>query len=66
MEYCKMLEVTDDEGEINLLKGLKYTVIVTDTGSPILTTPHYMRLLFWESNVKYYQYKTEAATNHYL
>ena len=50
MEYCKMLEVTDDEGEIHLLKGLKYTVIVTDTGSPILTTPHSTILVFCETN----------------
>ena len=29
--------------------GLKYTVIVTDNGSPILTTPHSKSLVFYET-----------------
>ena len=66
IESNKMLEVTDDEGEIQLLIGLKCTLIVTDTGSPILTTPHYMILVFCKTNVRYYQYNTEADTDHYL
>ena len=58
--------VTDDEGAIHLLINLKYTVIVADTGSLILTTPHSTSLVFCENNVRDTQYKTEAATYHYL
>ena len=43
-----MLEVTDDEGEINLLIGIKYKVVVADIGSSIITTPHSMGLVFYE------------------
>ena len=61
-----MLEVTDEEGAIHLLINRKYTVIVADTGSPILNTQHSTILVFCETNVIYYQYKTEADTYHYL
>ena len=52
---CKMLEVTDDEGAIHLLIGLKYTMIVADTGSPILNMPHFTRPVFCETKdpIKY-------------
>ena len=43
------LEFTDDEGAIHSLIGLKYAVIVEDTGSPILTMPHSTRLVFCET-----------------
>ena len=39
---------------------------VVETVSPIQNTPHSAILVFCETNVRYYQYKTEAATDHYL
>ena len=51
IESCKMLEVNDDEGEIHLLVGIKYTVIVADTTPPIITTPHSTSLVFCETRV---------------
>ena len=51
IKYCKILEVTDDEGAINFLIRLKYIAIVADTGSPILTTPHSTSLVFCETKV---------------
>ena len=46
IESCKVLEVTDDEGVIQLLTGLKHTVVVAHTGFPIRTTPISTRILF--------------------
>ena len=66
IEYYKILKITDDEGEIYLLKNIKYTVIVAYPGSPIRNTPHSMSLVFCETIVGDPQYKTEAATYHYL
>ena len=40
--------------------------MIEDTGSPIITTPHSKRLVFCEINIRDSQYKTEAATDHYL
>ena len=60
------MEVTDDEGEINLLIIIKYMVIVTDTGYLILTTPYYNSLILCETNFRDSQYKTEEATCNYL
>ena len=51
IEYFEMLEVTDDEGEMHLLIGLKYTVIVSDTVPPILTMPHSTSFFFCNNNV---------------
>ena len=48
---CKILEVTDDDGAIHLLIGLKYTVIMADTGSPVLTKPHFISLALCETKV---------------
>ena len=45
------LEVTDDEEEIHLLIGIKYTVIVADTASPIITTPYSTIIVFCEPNI---------------
>ena len=50
-----MLEVTDDEGEIHLLINRKHTVIVEDTGSPIITTPYYTILVLYKTNDMDYQ-----------
>ena len=44
IESCKMLKVIDDGREIHLLICIKYTVIVADTGSPIIITTHSMIL----------------------
>ena len=41
-----VLEVAGDEGAIHLLINIRYTVIVVDAGSPILTTP-YSGILFF-------------------
>ena len=46
IESCKNLDITDDEVAIHLLVGLKYTVIVTYIGSPIITMPHSTSLVF--------------------
>ena len=46
-----ILEFTDDEGEVHSLIGIKYTVIVADTGSPIITTPHSTSLVLCETKV---------------
>ena len=51
IESYKSLEVTDDEGAIHLLIGIIYTVIVLDTGTPVLTTPHATSLVSYETNV---------------
>ena len=51
IETCKILDVTDDEGEIHLLIGIKYTLIVADTVSPIPTTPHSTSLVLCETKV---------------
>ena len=45
------MEVTDDEVGIHLLIGIKYKVIVADTGSPILNIPHSTSLVFCETKV---------------
>ena len=55
LDYNTILEVTDDEREIHLLLNLKYIVIVVDPVSPIRNTPHSMSLLFYKTNVIYYQ-----------
>ena len=52
------MEITDDEGEIHSLIGLKYAVIVEDTSSPNLTTPHSTSLVLYETNVRNSKYKT--------
>ena len=51
IESCKILEFTDDEGSIHWLIGLKCTVIVADTGSPIPNNPHSVSLVFCETKV---------------
>ena len=66
IESYKVLDVTDNELAIHLLLNIKYTVIVADTGSPILTNPDSTSLVFCETNVRYFQYNTKAATDHYL
>ena len=50
IESCKILEVTDYEGAIHFVIGLKYIVIVADTGSPIITTPHSTIIFLSETN----------------
>ena len=50
--YYIVLEVTDDEGEINLLINIRYTVVVAEPNSPILNTPHYTSLVLCETNVR--------------
>ena len=62
IESYKILEVTDDEGAIHLLINIKYTVIAADPVSPIRNIPNTMRLGFCETIIRYYQYKSEAAT----
>ena len=66
IESYKVVEVTDDEGAIHLLINIKYTLIVAGTVPPILTMPYSMRLVFCETNIRYYQYNTESSTEHYL
>ena len=58
IESNTILEVTDDEGSIQLLINIKYIVIVADTGYPIINTPHSTILSFCETNVIYLKYNT--------
>ena len=51
IEYWKFLEVTDDEGAIQSLMGIKYTVLLANTGSPILNTPHSTSIVFCETKL---------------
>ena len=51
IESCKILEVTDDYGEIHLLVGIKCIGMLADTVSYILTTPHSTSLVFCETKV---------------
>ena len=51
VESYKIMEVTDYEGEIHLIIGIKYKVIVADTGIPILTTPHSTSFVLCETRV---------------
>ena len=55
IEYNTILEGTDDEGAIHLFINFKCTVIVADPISPIRNMPHSTRLVFCETNVRYYQ-----------
>ena len=61
IEPYKILEVTGYEGAIHLPLYLKYTVIVVDDVFPTRNMPHSTSLVFCETNVRYFQYKTEAA-----
>ena len=66
IEYNTIVEVAYYEGSILLLINLKFTVIVSDPGSPIQNTPHSMSLVLCKTNVIDSQYNTEAATYHYF
>ena len=55
IDSYKVLEVTDDEGAIHLLIGLKFTVIVKNPSSSILNMPYSKSLVFYETNVIYSQ-----------
>ena len=66
IEDNTLFEVNDYEGEINFFIDIKYKVIVAENGSPILNTPHSTSLVLCEKIVRYYQYKTEGITYHYL
>ena len=61
-----MFEGTDNKGAIHLLINIKCTVIGVDPVSPIINKPHYTSLVFCETNVRDYQYNTEASTDYYL
>ena len=50
----------------SLTYNIKYTLIVADNGSLILTMPHATILLFCETNIRYFPYKTEATTDQYI
>ena len=66
IRYNTMLEGTDDKGAIHLLINSQYTMGVVDTVSSIRNTSNSTRLVFFETNARDYQYKTEAAIDHYL
>ena len=44
IESYTILEVTDDEGSIDLLINIKYTVIAAEPYSPLRNTPHLTKL----------------------
>ena len=62
----EILEGTKDEGAMHLLISIKCTVIVADPGSPIWNMPHSTSLVFCDTIFRYYQYKSEDSTDHYL
>ena len=51
IEYVKILEVTDYEGEIHQLIGLKYISIFAYNSSTIINTPHSKILVFCETKL---------------
>ena len=65
IKYNAILEGTDDKVAIKLLINTKCTMIVVDIVYTIRNMPHSTSLEFCETNIRYYQYKTEAATEHY-
>ena len=66
IEYNELLEVSEDKGVIHLVINLKYIVKVVEAGFPFKNTPHSTNFVFCETNVRYYQYNTEAVVHHYL
>ena len=66
IESYTVLEATNDEGAIHLLINLKYTVMVEDTGSPIITAPHSKNCVLCETKFVNYQHKTEATADPYM
>ena len=65
IESNKILEDTEDSGEIHLLINLNCTVIVADHGYPLRNTPHSTSRAFCETKVNNSQHNTEAITYHY-
>ena len=60
----KILEVTYDKGLINLLIKIKcIMVVVLEPDIPFQNTPRSTSLVFCETNFRYSQYKTDAATD---
>ena len=59
-------EVTGDKGVVHFTINIKFTVIVAEPGSPIQNASHLAIIVFFETNVIYPQYKTEATTYHYI
>ena len=51
IDSYKILEVTDDEGEVHLLVGIKYIVIVTEPRSSIRNMTHSTSLVLCETKV---------------
>ena len=66
IDYSKIVEVPDDKGVIHSPVNLKCIVKVVDPYSPFLNMPRFLSLVYSETNVRDYQYKTKAATYHYL
>ena len=64
--YNTISEVTGDEEAIHLLLNTIYIVVVVKTVSPIKNKPHSMSPVLWETIVRYYQHKIEAATYNYF
>ena len=65
IELYTVLEVTDDEEAINLIMNIKNIVIVAEPGYSIKNMPHSTSLVLYGTIVRYYQYNTESATEHY-
>ena len=65
IESYTILVVTDDEGEIHLLVSFKYTLILSDTGTPIQNTPHSMSGIFCEIKVGIPNTRQRRPAYHY-
>ena len=60
------MEVTDDKGVIHLLINLKCILILVDPITPFQNVPHSTIFVWFEINIRDYQYKIEADIDHYI
>ena len=65
IEYYTVFEVTKDEGSVQLLINIRYTVIVAEPDYPIRNIPQSTSLVFFENNVRDSQYKIDMITDHF-
>ena len=66
IDYNAILEINDDKGVINLLINIKFIVILVNKSPSFQNTSFFISLVFCETNIRDYQHKIEAYTDHYL
>ena len=62
----EIFKVTDNKVVTHLLVNFSFIVIVVDPRLPSWDTPHFMIFILWVNSAIDSQYKTDAATDHYL